>query len=53
MAARRGYTIIHEATERISVAKARFPGPDQMIAAARRGQFDIVLVWASDRLAAR
>jgi DNA invertase Pin-like site-specific DNA recombinase len=51
MAAQRGYTIVHEYTDRISGAKARRPGLDQMMTDARRGQFDIVLVWASDRLA--
>ena len=51
MAAQRGYTIDHEYTDRISGAKARRPGLDQMMADVRRGQFDVVLVWASDRLA--
>jgi len=51
MAAQRGYEIVHEYTDRISGAKARRPGLDQMLADARRGQFDVVLVWASDRIA--
>ena len=51
MAAQRGYEIIQEYTDRISGAKARRPGLDQMMAAARRGRFDVVLVWASDRIA--
>jgi DNA invertase Pin-like site-specific DNA recombinase len=51
MAAQRGYEIVHEYTDRISGAKARRPGLDQMMADARRGHFDIVLVWASDRIA--
>ena len=51
MAAQRGYEIIHEYTDRISGAKARRPGLHQMMADARRGKFDAVLVWASDRLA--
>ncbi len=51
MAAQRGYTIIHEYTDRISGAKARRPGLDAMMADARRGKFDVVLVWAGDRLA--
>jgi len=51
MAAQRGYEIIHEYTDRISGAKARRPGLHQMMADARRGKFDVVLVWASDRLA--
>jgi DNA invertase Pin-like site-specific DNA recombinase len=51
MAAQRGYTIIHEYTDRISGTKAKRPGLDQMMADARRGRFDVVLVWASDRIA--
>jgi DNA invertase Pin-like site-specific DNA recombinase len=51
LAAQRGYEIVQEYTDRISGAKARRPGLDQMMADARRGRFDIVLVWASDRIA--
>src|ERR1035437_2506088 len=51
MAAQRGYTIFHEYTDRISGAKAKRPGLDAMMADARHGRFDIVLVWASDRIA--
>jgi DNA invertase Pin-like site-specific DNA recombinase len=51
MAAQRGYEIVHEYTERISGVKAKRPGLDQMMADARRGRFDVVLVWASDRIA--
>jgi DNA invertase Pin-like site-specific DNA recombinase len=51
MAAQRGYTIFHEYTDRISGAKAKRPGLDQMMADARHGRFDVVLVWASDRIA--
>ena len=51
MAAQRGLEIVHEYTDRISGAKARRPGLDQMLADARRGRFDVVLVWASDRIA--
>ena len=51
MANQRGYEIVHEYTDRISGAKAKRPGLDQMMADARRGKFDAVLVWASDRLA--
>jgi DNA invertase Pin-like site-specific DNA recombinase len=51
MAGQRGYEIVHEYTDRISGAKARRPRLDQMMADARRGRFDIVLVWASDRIA--
>jgi len=51
MAAQRGLTIVHEYSDRISGAKARRPGLDQMMADGRHGKFDVVLVWASDRLA--
>src|SRR5487761_2291402 len=51
MAAQRGYEIVEQYTDRISGVKARRPGLDQMMADARRGRFDVVLVWASDRIA--
>jgi DNA invertase Pin-like site-specific DNA recombinase len=51
MAAQRGYQVVQEYTDRISGAKARRPGLDQMMYDARRGRFDVVLVWASDRIA--
>jgi DNA invertase Pin-like site-specific DNA recombinase len=51
MTSQRGYEIIHEYTDRISGAKARRPGLDQMMTDARHGRFDVVLVWASDRIA--
>jgi DNA invertase Pin-like site-specific DNA recombinase len=51
MAAQRGLEIVQEYTDRISGAKARSPGLDQLMVDARRGRFDVVLVWASDRIA--
>ena len=51
MAAQRGYEVVQEYTDRISGAKARRPGLDAMMADARRGRFDVLLVWASDRIA--
>jgi DNA invertase Pin-like site-specific DNA recombinase len=51
LAAQRGYQIVEEYTDRISGVKARRPGLDRMMADARRGKFDVVLVWASDRIA--
>ncbi len=51
MAAQRGLEIVQEYTDRISGAKAKRPGLDQMMADARRGRFDVVLVWAFDRVA--
>ena len=51
MAAQRGYQIVSEFTDGISGTKAKRPGLDQLMTGARRGQFDVVLVWASDRIA--
>jgi DNA invertase Pin-like site-specific DNA recombinase len=51
MAEQRGYEIVEEYTDMISGAKARRPGLDAMMRDARRGQFDVVLVWACDRIA--
>ena len=51
MAQQRGYQIVEEYTDRISGAKAKRPGLDSMMQDARRGRFDVVLVWASDRIA--
>ena len=51
LAAQRGYQIVQEYTDRISGVKARRPGLDQMMTDARRGRFEVVLVWASDRIA--
>ena len=51
MASQRGYEIVQEYTDRISGAKARRPGLDELMRDARRGRFDVVLVWASDRMA--
>ena len=43
--------IVEEYTDRISGAKARRPGLDDLMRDARRGRFDVVLVWACDRIA--
>jgi DNA invertase Pin-like site-specific DNA recombinase len=51
MAQQRGYEIVKEYTDRISGTKARRPGLDEMLQHGRRGRFDVVLVWASDRIA--
>ena len=51
MAAQRGYQIVEEYTDRISGAKARRPGLDAMMQDARRCRFEVVMVWASDRIA--
>jgi DNA invertase Pin-like site-specific DNA recombinase len=51
MATQRGYEIVAEFTDRISGVKARRPGLDQLMKEGRRGRFEVVLVWASDRIA--
>jgi DNA invertase Pin-like site-specific DNA recombinase len=51
MAGQRGLEIVAEYTDKISGTKAKRPGLDQMMTDARRGRFDVVLVWASDRIA--
>jgi DNA invertase Pin-like site-specific DNA recombinase len=51
MAAQRSYEIVQEYCDRISGVKAKRPGLDQMMADARRGRFDVALVWACDRIA--
>lgn len=51
MAAQRGFEIVQEYTDRISGVKAKRPGLGQLMLDARHGRFDVVLVWASDRIA--
>jgi hypothetical protein len=51
MAAQRGFEIVEEFTDRISGTKAKRPGLDQLMMGARRGRFDVILAWASDRIA--
>jgi DNA invertase Pin-like site-specific DNA recombinase len=51
LAQQRGYEIVQEYTDRISGAKAKRPGLDQLMADARHGRFQVVIVWAFDRLA--
>jgi DNA invertase Pin-like site-specific DNA recombinase len=51
LAAQRGYEVVIEYTDKISGAKAKRPGLDQLMIDAHRGKFDLVLVWACDRLA--
>ena len=51
LAAQRGMEIVAEYTDRMSGTKAKRPGLDQMMADARSGKFDVVLVWAFDRVA--
>ena len=51
LAAQRGFEIVQEYTDKISGAKAKRPGLDQLLSDARRRKFDVVMVWAFDRLA--
>jgi DNA invertase Pin-like site-specific DNA recombinase len=51
LAMARGYEIVAEYTDTISGAKAKRPGLDKLMSDARRGRFDVVLVWAFDRMA--
>jgi DNA invertase Pin-like site-specific DNA recombinase len=51
MAQQRGLEIVQRYTDRITGTRARRQGLDQMMADARRHRFDIVMVWASDRVA--
>ena len=51
MAAQRGYEVVREYTDKISGTRAKRPGLDQLLRDARHGQFDVLLVWAFDRLA--
>ena len=51
LAAQRGFEIVREYSDKISGTKARRPGLDQLLADARRGKFDVLIVWAFDRLA--
>jgi DNA invertase Pin-like site-specific DNA recombinase len=51
LAAARGYDIICEYSDKISGTKAKRPGLDALLSDARRGRYDVVLVWAFDRMA--
>ena len=51
MVARRGWTIARVYSDRMSGAKENRPGLKSLMDDARRGQFDVVLVWRFDRFA--
>ncbi len=51
LAAQRGFEIVNEYTDKISGAKSKRPGLDHLLADARRRKFDVVMVWAFDRIA--
>jgi DNA invertase Pin-like site-specific DNA recombinase len=51
-ASQRGFQIIEEYTDhRVSGTKARRPSLDRMLKDAHQKRFDVVVVWACDRLA--
>lgn len=52
MAQQRGIEIVEEFVDHgISGARTRRPALDKMMADAHRGKFDVVLIWACDRIA--
>jgi DNA invertase Pin-like site-specific DNA recombinase len=52
LASQRGIAVVKVYTDHgVSGTKPRRPGLDEMLRDARRHQFDLVLVWAADRLA--
>ena len=51
LAEQRGWTVVKVYSDRMSGSKADRPGLRQLMADARRGAFDVVLVWRFDRFA--
>ncbi|MGA2923854.1 MAG: recombinase family protein [Candidatus Sulfotelmatobacter sp.] len=51
LAKARGYEIVAEYSDTISGTKAKRPGLDHLLSDARRGRFNVVFVWAFDRIA--
>jgi DNA invertase Pin-like site-specific DNA recombinase len=51
LAAQRGFEVVREYTDKVSGSKTRRPGLDELLADAGRRRFDVVLVWAFDRMA--
>ncbi len=52
LAAQRSLEIVHQFVDHgVSGARVRRPALDEMMTAAHRRDFDVVLVWAADRLA--
>jgi DNA invertase Pin-like site-specific DNA recombinase len=52
LAEQRGWEIVHEYRDQgVSGARARRPALDQLLSDAHHGKFDVVVVWACDRLA--
>jgi len=51
LARQRGFELVREYTDVISGAKSKRPGLDHLLSDARKGQFDVLLVAAFDRVA--
>lgn len=51
MARQRGWEFVRTYSDRISGTKERRPDLDQLMIDARRGKFDVVVVWRFDRFA--
>jgi DNA invertase Pin-like site-specific DNA recombinase len=51
LATQRGLEIVKVYEDKITGARASRPGLDQLMADARQGKFNVLLVWACDRLA--
>jgi len=51
MAAARGYEIVREYSDKLSGTKSKRPGLDAPLSDAQWHRFDVVMVWAFDRMA--
>src|SRR5271165_851930 len=51
MATARGYEIVREYSDKLSGTKSKRPGLDALLSDAQRHRFDVVMVWAFDRMA--
>jgi DNA invertase Pin-like site-specific DNA recombinase len=49
-AAERGYELVAEFTDTVSGTKTKRPALDKMLTDARRGQFDLLIVYSCDRI---
>ena len=51
LARQRGLEVVKVYADQISGARARRPGLDPLMTDARQGKFEVLLVWAADRVA--
>ena len=52
LASQRGFEVVKSYTDHgISGTRTRRPGLDEMLADARRGRFQVLLIWSCDRIA--